>query len=158
MTKARYPTNTSPTGDQRIVLFCSSVALRATIIQQRGSEYYVHYEGHDKRLDEWVPTSSVRLDGDSTSQTHEIDLDNQAGSRAKKRNRVLLLNKTMGPSLAPSDGTPAPVPDDEVNSPATLSSALAPSLRTRDQTEAAHMLRPVVNQDMVLLAVSEFRR
>ncbi|CAE6480511.1 unnamed protein product [Rhizoctonia solani] len=127
------------------VLRNNDQALRATIIQQRGSEYYVHYEGHDKRLDEWVPTSSVRLDCDSTSQTHEIDLDNQAGSRAKKRNR------TMGPSLAPSDGTPAPVPDDEVNSPATLSSALAPSLRTRDQTEAAQ-------QHLTLTAQRNFDR
>ncbi|KAF8674699.1 MYST (SAS MOZ) family [Rhizoctonia solani] len=57
----------------------------------------------------------------------------------------------MGPSLAPSDGTPAPVPDDEVNSPATLSSALAPSLRTRDQTEAAQ-------QHLTLTAQRNFDR
>ncbi|CAE6447871.1 unnamed protein product [Rhizoctonia solani] len=55
----------------------------------------------------------------------------QDGSRAKKRNR------TTGPSLAHSDGTPATTQDDEANSPATLPSALGPSLHTRDQTEAA---------------------
>ncbi|KEP49487.1 putative myst histone acetyltransferase [Rhizoctonia solani 123E] len=113
------------------VLCNGDQALRATIIQQRGSEYYVHYEGRDKRLDEWVPTSAVRLDNDSTGQANETDLDSQDGSRAKKRNR------TTGPSLAHSDGTPATTQDDEVNSPATLPSTLGPSIHTRDQTEAA---------------------
>ncbi|CAE6444086.1 unnamed protein product [Rhizoctonia solani] len=114
-----------------MALNSSCWVLRNTDQGKRGLEYYVHYEGRDKRLDEWVPTSAVRLDGDSANQTHEVDLDNQAGSRAKKRNR------TTGPSLAPSDGTPAPAPDDEINSPATIPSTLGPSLRTRDQTEAA---------------------
>ncbi|KAH7334038.1 acyl-CoA N-acyltransferase [Rhizoctonia solani] len=113
------------------VLSNGDQALRAKIIQQRGSEYYVHYEGRDKRLDEWVPTSSVRLESDSTGQTNELDLDGQDGSRAKKRNR------TTGPSLGHSDGTPATTQDDEVNSPATLPSTLGPSPHTRDQTEAA---------------------
>ncbi|KAL5638939.1 hypothetical protein ACGC1H_003341 [Rhizoctonia solani] len=113
------------------VLCNGEQALRATIIQQRGSEYYVHYEGRDKRLDEWVSTSAVRLDNDSTSQANETDIGSQDGSRAKKRNR------TTGPSLAHSDGTPATTQDDEANSPATLPSALGPSLHTRDQTEAA---------------------
>ncbi|KAJ1303820.1 hypothetical protein OPQ81_008242 [Rhizoctonia solani] len=127
------------------VLCNGDQALRATIIQKRGSEYYVHYEGRDKRLDEWVPANAVRLDGDSTNQTHEMDVDNQDGSRATKRNR------TTGPSLAHSDGTPATTQDDEVNLPATVPPTLGPSLHTRDQTEAAQ-------QHLTLTAQRNFDR
>ncbi|CEL53002.1 histone acetyltransferase MYST1 [Rhizoctonia solani AG-1 IB] len=71
--------------------------------------------------------------------------ENEARSRAKKRNR------TTGPNLVPSDGTPAPTADDELNSPATVSSTLGPSLRTRDQTEAAQ-------QHLTLTAQRNFDR
>ncbi|KAG8759755.1 hypothetical protein FRC11_001485 [Ceratobasidium sp. 423] len=74
-----------------------------------------------------------------------MDLDGQDGSPAKKRNR------TTGPSLAHSEGTPATTQDDEVNSPATLPSTLGPSLHTRDQTEAAQ-------QHLTLTAQRNFDR
>ncbi|KAG9126505.1 hypothetical protein FRC07_003211, partial [Ceratobasidium sp. 392] len=120
------------------------LVLQATIVQQRTSEYYVHYHGLDKRLDEWVPMNAVEIiSNPPTAQTLNPELQNEGATRGKKRNR------TTGPTTASHSDTTLAVPDrsttPQEDPPDSLTnhlpSALGPSLHTRDQTEAAQQHR-----------------
>ncbi|KAG8726497.1 hypothetical protein FRC12_023346, partial [Ceratobasidium sp. 428] len=109
----------------------------ATIVQRRDSKYYVHYDGLDKRLDEWVPVDIVELVPNlPIAQTLNPEPQTEGATRGKKRNR------TTGPAAASHSDTTLGVPDRSAtpqDEPLTnhLPTTLGPSLHTRDQTEAA---------------------
>ncbi|KAF8603301.1 acyl-CoA N-acyltransferase [Ceratobasidium sp. AG-I] len=121
-------------------------AVRATILQQRTSEYYVHYDGLDKRLDEWVPVEAVELiHNPPTSQTHHPDLESEGATRGKKRNRTTGPAAGLTPRSDNTLGAPersaTPQEDDTNSLPNHLPPTLGPSLHTLDQTEAAQQHR-----------------
>ncbi|KAG9103342.1 hypothetical protein FRC06_011340 [Ceratobasidium sp. 370] len=143
MNKARCTTR-PPYRYHQPAVFPPFLALRATILQKRTSEYYVHYDGLDKRLDEWVPIDAVEIiRNPPTAQTPNPEPQSEGATRGKKRNRTAGLA-----AAAHSDNTlgaldRSATPQDDPSNPPTnhLPPTLGPSLHTRDQTEAAQQHR-----------------
>lgn len=68
----------------------------ALILERRPSECYVHYNNTDKRMDEWVPESSVRPVGPDDRPEPET-------SSSRKRKRASVAPEASGSRGASED-------------------------------------------------------
>eukprot|EP00096_Caligus_rogercresseyi_P013964 TRINITY_DN6526_c0_g1_i1.p1 TRINITY_DN6526_c0_g1~~TRINITY_DN6526_c0_g1_i1.p1 ORF type:complete len:428 (-),score=133.27 TRINITY_DN6526_c0_g1_i1:441-1724(-) len=83
----------------------------AEVIQRRynesleANEYYVHYEGFNRRLDEWVPRSRIRSSNDSEINQESLEGNERKITRNQKRkhdeiNHVQKTYAEMDPTTA----------------------------------------------------------
>lgn len=90
----------SPTTDQNVSTtlssqFSDSFTTRiryslghAFILERRPGEVYVHYADTDKRLDEWISESIIRILPSTAANTPPVSTPDPSGSRKRKRGSV----------------------------------------------------------------------
>ncbi|KDQ52996.1 hypothetical protein JAAARDRAFT_197783 [Jaapia argillacea MUCL 33604] len=82
----------------------------AHVLQRQSGEVYVHYQGSDKRLDEWVNESQVRLADESHLHRHsEVAVAGSSGNQTPNRKRKRGTTSPIRDLSVHSNGGPSGV-------------------------------------------------